>query len=54
VLWIDAAGFTHEDGRPECLPPTGRGLEGPVRVAWTAVEVGGRSWRQVVAVTCLE
>jgi len=53
VAWTDASGAFHEGGRPDCLPPTGHGLEGPVRVAWTDVEVDGRRWRQVLSVTCL-
>lgn len=46
-------GTFHEGSRPECLPPTGRGLEGPVRITWVPVEADGMGWRQVVAVTCL-
>lgn len=53
VTWTDASGVFHEDGRPECLPPTGRGLEGPVRVSWTEVEADGRGWRQVLSVACV-
>ncbi|MCW2773462.1 MAG: hypothetical protein JWN91_1788 [Nocardioides sp.] len=48
VAWTDAQGTFHQGGRPQCLPPTGRGLEGPVRIAWTKVEAGGIGWRQVV------
>jgi len=51
VRWVDASGRAHEGDRPECLPPTG--VEGPVRVAWTPVEVDGLGWRQVLSVTCL-
>jgi hypothetical protein len=51
VRWVDVSGGSHEGDRPECLPP--RGLEGPVRVAWTPVEVDGMGWRQVLSVTCL-
>lgn len=54
VGWTDIRGASHEDGRPACLPPSGRGLEGPVRLSWVPAEVDGRSWRQVVWVTCLE
>jgi hypothetical protein len=53
VAWTDAGGGFHEGGRPKCLPPTGRGLEGPVRLAWTKVEAEGARWRQVVWVGCL-
>ena len=53
VGWSSASGGDHFDGRPECLPPTGRGLEPPVRVSWIPVEAEGRGWRQVVWVTCL-
>jgi hypothetical protein len=52
VAWTDANGGFHEGGRPDCLPPTGRGLEGPVRIAWTKVKAGGTGWRQVVWVGC--
>jgi hypothetical protein len=51
VRWIDVSGGSHEGDRPECLPPTG--MVGPVRVAWTPVEVDGLGWRQVLRVTCL-
>ena len=54
VMWTDVRGTVHEDTRPACLPPTGRGLEGPVRVTWVPVEADGMGWRQVVAVTCLD
>jgi hypothetical protein len=52
VAWTDANGDFHEGDRPQCLPPTGRGLEGPVGITWVKVEVSGRSWRQVVGVAC--
>jgi hypothetical protein len=52
VAWTDSNGTFHEGGRPRCLPPTGRGLEGPVRIAWTKVEAGGSGWRQVVWIGC--
>lgn len=52
VPWTDSSGTFHESGRPDCLPPTGRGATGPVRVVWTKVEVGGSGWRQVVWVGC--
>ena len=51
--WTDAQGAFHEDGRPACLPPTGRGLEGPVRISWTDMNVNGTGWRQVLHVECL-
>jgi hypothetical protein len=51
VRWVDVSGGSHEGDRPECLPPTG--VEGPVRVTWTPVEVDGLGWRQVLSVTCL-
>ena len=53
VGWTAASGAQHDSGRPACLPPTGRGLDGPVRLSWVPVEVDDRSWRQVVWVTCL-
>ena len=52
VAWIDSDGVFHEGDRPECLPPTGRGLEGPVGITWVEVEVSGTSWRHVVGVEC--
>jgi hypothetical protein len=53
VSWTDARGAFHDGGRPRCLPPTGRGLEGPVRISWTEVEVDGIGWRQVLHVACM-
>jgi hypothetical protein len=53
ISWTDAQGSFHESGRPECLPPTGRGLEGPVRISWTDMDVDGTGWRQVLHVVCL-
>jgi hypothetical protein len=53
VGWTDVRGRRHQNGRPQCLPPTGIGLEEPVRLHWLPVEVDGSSWRQVVWVTCL-
>ena len=52
VPWTDSYGVFHEGDRPECLPPTGRGLEGPVGITWVKVEVSGASWRHVVGVEC--
>jgi hypothetical protein len=52
VQWTDSNGTFHESGRPDCLPATGHGATGPVRVAWTEAEVGGSGWRQVVWVGC--
>ncbi|GAA1794518.1 hypothetical protein GCM10009795_045090 [Nocardioides hankookensis] len=52
VSWTDVQGAWHDDGRPQCLPPTGRGLEGPVGLSWVEAEVDGVGWRQVVHVDC--
>jgi len=52
VAWRDSSGSFHEDGRPECLPPTGIGLEGPVTVHYRDVRVDGMGWKQVVQVDC--
>ncbi len=52
VAWTDRRGDFHEGGRPTCLPPTGIGLEGPVRVWWVAVDEQGVGQRQVVRVAC--
>jgi hypothetical protein len=52
VAWTDAQAGFHDGGRPDCLPPTGRGLEGPVRIAWTTVKAEGTEWRQVEWVGC--
>lgn len=51
VDWTNDSGDLNE-GRPACLPPTGIGLEGPVELFWTEVEVDDRQWRQVVSVQC--
>lgn len=32
VSWTDFNGAFHESGRPDCLPPRGRGSTGPARV----------------------
>jgi hypothetical protein len=50
VAWTQDGVF-HEGGRPECLPPTGRGTV-TVRVTWTEVDVDGTRWKQVVGVHC--
>ena len=52
IAWTDTGGSLHIGGRPDCLPPTGRGAEGPVRITWAKVEVSGTSWKQAVGVTC--
>ncbi|MBS2938027.1 hypothetical protein KDN32_09765 [Nocardioides sp. J2M5] len=52
VAWIDSTGGFHMGGRPECLPPTGRGTEGPIAITWVTVEASGRSWKQAVGVEC--
>ena len=52
VAWIDSGGSLHVGDRPECLPPTGRGTEGPVGITWVTVEVSGTSWKQAVGVEC--
>lgn len=49
VSWTDAAGVFHEGGRPECLPPTGRGASEPVHLHWLRTATGDR---YVVEVTC--
>jgi hypothetical protein len=51
VSWSGAGG-SHEGSRPACLPPTGRGLEGPVELVWVPVEADGSEWREVVWVGC--
>jgi hypothetical protein len=50
VAWTQDGVF-YGDGRPECLPPTGRGTV-TVRVTWTEVDVDGTRWKQVVGVHC--
>jgi len=50
VSWTDANGRLHQEGRPDCLPPTGS--LGPVRFAAVEVTVEGRTWRPVVWVSC--
>jgi hypothetical protein len=51
VHWTDADA-SHSGARPRCLPPGGRGLEGPVSLTWVPVETDGQGWRQVVSVGC--
>lgn len=50
VAWTQDGAF-HADGRPDCLPPTGRGAV-EVTVTWTEVETAGVTWKQVVGVHC--
>jgi hypothetical protein len=50
VAWTKNGTF-HPDGRPDCLPPTGRGTV-QVQVTWTEVETEGVAWKQVVGVHC--
>lgn len=52
VGWSNNFGTSHPGQRPACLPPSGIGLEGPVEITWTEVEVDGRGWRQVLWVGC--
>lgn len=52
VHWTDADGVFHSGSRPECLPPTGRGLTRTVGITWVTAEVDGTSWRHVVGVHC--
>lgn len=53
VAWTDDQGTDHGSGRPACLPPTGRGLEGPVTLGVLPdLEVAGRTYDQVVWVGC--
>lgn len=51
VAWSDAGGL-HHGGHPACLPPTGRGTQGPVSITWVTAEFEGRSLKQVVGVSC--
>ncbi len=50
VTWIDAAGSTHDGGRPDCLAADVPAH--PVRFAAVEVSVEGRTWRPVVWVDC--
>lgn len=50
VRWQSADGTWHEDGRPACLPPTGK--VGPVRLGEVPVTQGSTGWRAVVWVSC--
>ena len=52
VAWVDSGGSLHVGDRPDCLPPSGRGTEGPVKITWITVEVSGTSWKQAVGVEC--
>ena len=51
VQWTDASGSWHDDGRPECLPPSSKALEN-IRITAVSVEARGMGFRQVVAVHC--
>jgi len=50
VRWQSADGAWHEDGRPACLPPTGK--VGPVKFGAVPVSRDGVGWRAVVWVSC--
>ncbi len=50
VSWTDANGSWHDDGRPECLPPSQETI--PVTFAAVEVTVEGVTWRPVVWVSC--
>ena len=50
VRWQSADGTWHEDGRPACLPPTGK--VGPVRLGAVPVTQDNTGWRAVVWVSC--
>lgn len=52
IAWTDTRGSLHVGDRPACLPPSGRGLEGPLGITWVTVEVAGTSWKQAVGVQC--
>jgi hypothetical protein len=52
LAWTDPGGGIHVGGRPACLPPTGRGAEGPMELSWLTVELAGTSWKQAVGVRC--
>jgi hypothetical protein len=51
LYWTDSNGIWHENGRPDCLPPT-NGVVGPITFAATQVTQGGVSWRPVIWVSC--
>ncbi|MDP3890682.1 hypothetical protein [Nocardioides sp.] len=50
VAWTQDGAY-HSGGRPDCLPPTGRGAV-EVRVTWTEVDFGGVTSKRVVGVHC--
>ena len=50
VSWTDANGSWHDDGRPECLPPSQDTI--PVTFAAVEASVEGNTWRPVVWVSC--
>ena len=50
VHWVDSEGSHHQDGRPDCLPPTA--TEHSVTVGVMPVDMGDTMWRQVVWVRC--
>ncbi|MBV9097939.1 MAG: hypothetical protein JO079_07770 [Frankiaceae bacterium] len=50
VPWYGADGAFHEDGRPDCLPPSSQQL--PVTFGYAPVTHDGAWWREVVWVDC--
>lgn len=53
LAWIDASGSFHGQGRPDCLPPSGR--VGPITFASVEVatpSTGSVGYRAVVWVSC--
>ena len=49
VMWMDAKGTWHEDGRPECLPA---GASRQIRFAAVEVTIEESTWRPVVWIDC--
>jgi hypothetical protein len=52
IAWTDSGGSLHIGDRPKCLPPNGRGTEGPIGITWVTVKVAETSWKQAVGVEC--
>lgn len=50
VTWVDTNNTWHEQGRPECLPPSTETI--PVTFATVQVTIEGATWRPVVWVSC--
>ena len=49
--WTDARGAWHDNGRPDCLPPSSAPI-GPIKFASVDVTLNGMGWFVVVWTSC--